>query len=83
MEINVSVRIALPQGWLISQPGLKRVKKNINRMTFSLSVISITIHIHILQSDRQLGKNAWMVRNTKIHKEFVIEINQIEKDIYA
>ena len=80
MGINIFVKKSLLQDWLISHPGLKRVQK-INPITFSLSIV--WVNIHVLPSEWGLGKSEWMVRNTKIHKELVIEINQIKKDIYA
>lgn len=66
VQVNISIRGCLPQDWLISHHGLKRVQK-INRMGFWLS---ISVRITLTWID----KNAWIVRNTKIHKGFVIGI---------
>lgn len=62
VEVNISSGNCLPQDWMISHHGLKRVQK-INSMEF-------------LQFYPYFGsiKRRWAVRNTKIRKGLVMEI---------
>lgn len=63
-ELSGNKQYKLPQDWLISHHGLKRVEK-INWMEF------------LLLPYRGSSKNEWTARNTKVHKGLVMEIMQV------
>lgn len=51
VKVNINIRNCLPQDWLISDHGLKRVQK-INYMGF---LLSITIHVLPYRRIRKRG----------------------------